>query len=98
MIHILYIGCHPEISETVLRLIRGRQDWSGVAAATDSEALRLFTENDFDLVLLGCGLSDESESELTKQFNRRKPEVPVVAHYGGGSGLLANEILSALGQ
>lgn len=98
MTKILYIGRHEEITETVLRLINAREDWLGLGAATDFEAVSLFSQNDFDIVLLGCGLPDESEKHLSDLFREQKPEIIIIPHYGGGSGLLANEILSALSQ
>lgn len=98
MTKILYIGRHAEILETVLRLINAREDWFGLGAETDAEAIELFSKHDFNIVLLGCGLEPESEAHLTRLFREMKPEVAIVPHYGGGSGLLQNEILSALAQ
>jgi len=98
MTKILYIGRHPEITETVLRLINNRDEWSGLGAGTDLEAIALFSNHEFNIVLLGCGLSEESEAYLSALFRRQKPEIMIIPHYGGGSGLLSNEILSALSQ
>jgi hypothetical protein len=39
-IHILYIGRHPEILETVIRLINA--NWSGVGVMNDEEAKEIF--------------------------------------------------------
>ncbi|RZJ73494.1 hypothetical protein [Flavobacterium sp.] len=96
MTKVLYIGRHPEILETVLRLINGKEDWFALGAESDEEAISLFQKHDFDIVLLGCGLSEECENQLTSTFKNLKPEIAVVLHYGGGSGLLTNELLSAL--
>lgn len=98
MTKILYIGRHAEILETVLRLINARENWFGLGAETDAEAIVLFKRHDFDIVLLGCGLEPESETLLARLFREIKPEAAIVRHYGGGSGLLQNEILSALAQ
>lgn len=96
MTKILYIGRHAEILQTVLRLINAREDWFGLGAETDEEAIALFAKHDFDIVLLGCGIEKESEEFLSALFRNQKPEIAIVEHYGGGSGLLANEILSVL--
>ncbi len=96
MTKVLYIGRHPEILETVLRLINAKEDWFALGAESDEEAISLFQKHEFDVVLLGCGLSDECEKALTQKFGELNPEIPVVLHYGGGSGLLTNELLSAL--
>ncbi|RZJ66398.1 MAG: hypothetical protein EOO50_10010 [Flavobacterium sp.] len=97
MTKILYIGKNPEITQTVLRLLNARDDWFGIAAESDIEAIALFSKHDIDIVLLGCGLAQESEEYLSGFFKSVKPEVAIVLHYGGGSGLLTNEILSAIG-
>ena len=96
MIKILYIGRHAEILETVVRLLNANEEWFGIGAATDEEALQLFSKYDFSLVLLGCGIEQESEHLLLAAFRNLKPDIVIVQHYGGGSGLLRNEITSAL--
>jgi len=96
MINILYIGRHQEILETVVRLINANEDWFGAGAETDETAMNLFSTIHFHLVLLGCGIEEASEEKLRKFFQETNPDCKIVQHYGGGSGLLKNEILSAL--
>jgi len=96
MINILYIGRHPEILETVVRLINANENWFGAGAETDETAMDLFKTIDFQIVLLGCGIEEESEKMLRDFFQKENPNCPIVQHYGGGSGLLKNEILSVL--
>jgi len=96
MINILYIGRHPEILETVVRLINANEEWFGAGAETDETAMELFKTINFHLVLLGCGIEEESEEKLRSFFKKENPNCPIVQHYGGGSGLLKNEILSTL--
>lgn len=96
MINILYIGRHQEILETVVRLINANEDWFGAGAETDETAMNLFSTIHFQLVLLGCGIEEESEEKLRKFFQETNPDCKIVQHYGGGSGLLKNEIISAL--
>lgn len=95
-INILYTGRHPEILETVVRLINQNENWSGYGAADNEEAIFLFRGIDFRIVLLGCGIPDDDENELRKAFTTLNPQCRIVQHYGGGSGLLTNEIYSAL--
>ncbi|MCO6149590.1 hypothetical protein [Flavobacterium sp. NRK1] len=97
-INILYIGRHPEILETVVRLINNNENWSGYGAGSDEEAISFFKKINFDLVLLGCGIPKESEDILTNTFLTHSPKCRIIQHYGGGSGLLSNEILSALNK
>jgi len=98
MTKILYIGKHPEILETVVRLINANENWFGIGAENEQEAIDLFPKYDFSIVLLGCGLSSETEKQLTEIFIKIQPKIHVIEHFGGGSGLLKNEILSALSQ
>jgi len=96
MINILYIGRHLEILETVVRLINANESWFGAGAATDETAMDLFKQINFQIVLLGCGIEEKSEEMLRDFFQLQNSACKIVQHYGGGSGLLKNEILSAL--
>jgi len=98
MTKILYIGKHREILQTVVRLINSDENWFGIGAQDEQEATELFSKYDFYIVLLGCGLDKETEDSLTAFFKNSNPNIRIVQHYGGGSGLLKNEILSALSQ
>jgi hypothetical protein len=96
-INILVIGKHPEIMQTILRLINNKPEWSGIGALTQTEAITAFTQQPCSVVLLGAGISPEETKALCVFFRSHKPDVPVVEHYGGGSGLLYAEIFGALG-
>lgn len=93
---ILVIGRNAEILATVVRLINNNEKWSGTGCQTDEEALQIFTQTDFDLVLIGGGIDVGSESALNEKFKSVRPEIKIVRHYGGGSGLLTTEILEAI--
>jgi DNA-binding NarL/FixJ family response regulator len=93
---ILVIGRHPQIMETVLRLLNQESGFEALGALTDDEAKPKFQSNLFDLVLLGGGVEDYSENDLRREFSRINPAIKMIRHYGGGSGLLFNEIQEAL--
>ncbi len=95
-INILYIGKHLEIMETVVRLINNNENWSGKGIADYVIAKELFSKNNFDIVLLGCGINEEDELDLRAYFTQINAAAKVVQHYGGGSGLLYNEITIVL--
>jgi DNA-binding NarL/FixJ family response regulator len=95
-VSILVIGRHTEILEVILRLINGEPNWQAVGALPDDKAIELFEQQRFDIVLIGGGVNDESMSTLTDRFKAKNPLVKIIKHYGGGSGLLFNEILEAL--
>lgn len=95
-INILYIGKHNEIMQTVVRLINNNENWNGMGTISYSEAKHLFVMNNPDIVLLGCGIDESNELDLREYFNKHNSSVKIVQHYGGGSGLLYNEIMIAL--
>jgi hypothetical protein len=94
--NILYIGRHVEILAIVIRLINSNENWNGVGVMNDDEAKETFCQKEFSLVLLGSGIQEESEAELCAFFKNKNPNISIVQHYGGGSGLLKSEILVAL--
>ncbi|MFV5696051.1 hypothetical protein ACM55G_11520 [Flavobacterium sp. LB3P122] len=94
--NILYIGRHIEILAIVVRLINSNEGWSGVGVMNDDEAEEIFCQKEFSLVLLGSGIQKESETSLRAFFKKQNPNIIVVQHYGGGSGLLKSEIIVAL--
>lgn len=91
-IEILVVGKHEQIMKTIIRLIDGKTQWKGHAAHTVDEAMKLAESIHFKVVLLGAGLSPDESELLKSSFT-----VPVVQHYGGGSGLLYAEIYQAMG-
>ncbi len=94
--NILYVGRHLEITDIVVRLINANKDWIGVGVIDDNEALAIFQKKEFSIVLLGSGISFEEEVVLCSFFRNENPKIIIIQHYGGGSGLLRSEILSAL--
>jgi len=46
---------------------------------------------------LGGGIEELSEDQLSAYFTSHNPDIKIVQHYGGGSGLLSAEIYEALG-
>jgi len=94
---ILYIGRDSEITNVMNRLLNARPEWKGICVCTDEEAISILKTQSVDLVLLGNGISVECEKALRTQINALKPEVKIIQHYGGGSGLLYGEIMTALG-
>ncbi|WP_316841120.1 response regulator [Pedobacter gandavensis] len=95
---ILVMCCHPGILETLKRLIEKSGEFSATLASSAEEALNRFSTKGFDLVLMGAGLAPEAEHELEQQLKKIRPEIPVVYHFGGGSGLLFTEIKQSLDQ
>lgn len=95
-ISILYIGRDTEIMEIVVRLLNKNDNWFGTGTTEYNEAKELVSKLHFDIVLLGCGIDEADELMLRKFFLFHRPSIKIVQHYGGGSGLLYNEIAIAI--
>jgi len=95
---ILVIGRHTEILATVVRLVNNNPDWNATGCLSDEEAIAAFHSQDFKVVLLGGGVDEISEGKLNEYFYTQKPDIKIVQHFGGGSGLLSAEIFEALGR
>ncbi|GGE67712.1 hypothetical protein EV200_108180 [Pedobacter psychrotolerans] len=93
---ILYIGRDTEITIVMNRLLNARPEWKGICVCTDEEAISVFNEQSIDLVLLGNGINHECEQALKSKFDSIKPGIKIIQHYGGGSGLLYGEIMTAM--
>jgi len=95
-IEILAVGRNDEILQTLLRLINKNENWHAAGALTDEEAIQIFDALHPGIVLLSNGIDETSEQKLRAYFTGKNPSVIIIQHYGGGSGLLSNEILQAL--
>lgn len=93
---ILAIGRNPEILAIVVRLLNNHPSWTAMGAVTDDEAIKHFRETKFDIVMLCGGITEEEEARLRITFLKYNPAITIIQHYGGGSGLLSNEVMEAL--
>lgn len=91
---ILVVGTHAQILKTIARLIDNNEKWHATLAHNIAEATAIFSKQKTDLILIGAGLVDEEEKQLTAQAQMHN--LPIVKHYGGGSGLLFAEIHEAM--
>lgn len=93
---ILVVGREKAILEVVERLINGHQGWKATLVTTEDAATQAFTKTSFPIVLVCAGFSAQEEEALKQRLI--KEDTVVIRHYGGGSGLLENEILGILQQ
>ncbi len=91
---ILVIGSDPAILATVLRLLNNFKAtrYTASGADTPDTAKQLFAAQEFDLVLVTNGIDQGQTKELAAWFRNQKAGIPVIQHYGGGSGLLFGEL------
>ena len=98
-LEILVISTNPELMEVILRLVNNKEGWTGTGTGAESieKSKEIFTASPkFDIVLFDVGVSEAEEKELTAIFKTQNSEVIAIRHYGGGSGLLYNEVQAAL--
>jgi PleD family two-component response regulator len=97
-IEILVICTNNSILETILRLLNTNESWRATGTSSPDDALIKCREVKYQVFLVGAGLSDAEESGLKIQIKDIHPDIHIVPHYGGGSGLLFAEIYLALGK
>ena len=96
VLHILVVCREKAILEVIERLINAHPGWSAATALSPEHAEQLFKNTTFPIVLIGAGISQQEEDMLRLRLTAIDPAVTVTRHYGGGSGLLENEITTIL--
>lgn len=97
-LEILVVGTHEKILATVLRLLNTNAEWTASGVTTAAGALQKCREKEYQVFLLGAGLTDEEEQLLSEELALNYPAMHIIQHYGGGSGLLFAEIYLALAK
>ena len=95
---ILVAGREKTILDVVERLINTHEGWKATVITTEDEGVHVFNKQRFPIVLVCAGFSAEEETSLRAKLTAKDPTTVVIRHYGGGSGLLENEILGILDQ
>ena len=95
-VKILAVCANAEILKVILRLINANENWSATGSSSPSDAIELLLTGDFDLLLIGSGLTEAEEDNLIEYVQGNRPDTRIIKHYGGGSGLLSAEIYQAL--
>jgi len=95
-LNILAVGRELAILQVVERLINGHEGWVATIVTTDEEAMAAVAKTDFRIVFVCAGVTAEEEEDLRRKVQELHPGVVVTRHFGGGSGLLENEVLAIL--
>ena len=95
-LEILAVGRDEAILQVVQRLINSHENWIATIVSTDEQALAAFEQKRFPIVLVSAGVTEEEEEALNQSLSLLDPSVTVIRHYGGGSGLLENEVRAIL--
>lgn len=96
-IEILVAGTNDKILATIIRLLNKNKDWNATGVSSAGAAVDSCREKLYNVFLMGAGLTDLEEKQVAMQITQLRPEIHVIPHYGGGSGLLFAEIYLALG-
>lgn len=95
-VKIVVVCANPDILKVILRLIHANENWEALGCASASEAIDTLLADQFDLLLIGSGLTEAEEDNLVEYVQSNLPDIRIIKHYGGGSGLLSAEIYQAL--
>ncbi|OXG08933.1 hypothetical protein BC749_103276 [Flavobacterium araucananum] len=88
----LLLGKNEPILAILLRLVNAYENWNAISFNDEKLAQEYFLNNKIDIVLLSSGIEDHIEKDFTSFCLKHQPEVEVIEHFGGGSGLLKSEI------
>lgn len=92
----LILGKNQPILEILFRLVNTNENWNAVIFNDEKLAQEYFVSNKLDFVLLSSGIADDVEKHFTSFCKQNQPEIEVIEHFGGGSGLLQSEIYDRL--
>lgn len=92
----LILGKNEPILEILLRLVNAYENWNAVGFSDENAAQEYFLNNKIDMVLLSSAIENHVEKEFTLFCLKNQPDVEVIEHFGGGSGLLQSEIYHRL--
>lgn len=90
----LVLGKNKEILEVLKRLIENNEGWNAEILFDEDASYEYLKTNNVDILLLSSGLDLEYEQEIKKYTLSLDKDIKVIDHYGGGSGLLKNEVYS----
>src|SRR5579871_4847450 len=95
-VNILAVGRDTAILQVIERLINAHEGWHATTATTQDEAVTAVNAKKYAIVFVSAGVSAQEEEELRQRITSIDPRIVVTRHYGGGSGLLENEIVGIL--
>jgi DNA-binding NtrC family response regulator len=95
-VKILVVCANTDILKVILRLTNANENWEAIGTSSFQEAIDALPSDKFDLLLIGSGLTEAEEQALIAYVKSDMPDVRIIQHYGGGSGLLSAEIYQAL--
>lgn len=92
ILHFLVIGKNQEILATLKRIIENNTGWYAYLMEDENELQSFLDRYKIDVILLSSGLSELTEIGIKAYALSIDDNIKVVQHFGGGSGLLKNEV------
>ena len=96
--YILVIGRNEPIVSILEKAINKWNHFTGYSCIDDEKAIEIFHQHPIDIVLLSSGILPSEERKLRALFLHQNKNIVIVQHYGGGTGLLENEIRQVIDQ
>ncbi|KXH85227.1 hypothetical protein [Chryseobacterium kwangjuense] len=93
-LNFLVIGKNQEIIDTLKRIIENNEGWKAEIESDENKSYDHINKHPVDIVLLSSGLEEQFEKDIKVFCEQLDKDVKVIDHYGGGSGLLKNEVYS----
>lgn len=85
------------LAELLVRLVNNSNEFNAIGH-NSLDAMCLESLVDFDIVLVGGGISDADIELINKEILKNGLETKLIKHYGGGSGLLLQELYEAINK
>jgi hypothetical protein len=95
-VQILGIGGDPVILQTLLRCITDHPEWEVTGTVSEEDAITIFHQRKFDIILFTSGIEVTVMKKLTSLFTFQSPDIIFIKHLAGECGLLFYEIQEAL--
>ena len=95
-INILAVCKDQKILNVLTRVINNQPEWTASGSSSINEATHIIKNEKVHFILLDAGLTTSEEQNIINTANTKNDEIIIIQHYGGGSGLLKNEILHAI--
>ncbi|MCO5230259.1 MAG: hypothetical protein M9958_03790 [Chitinophagales bacterium] len=95
---ILVICYHQEILNTLERILLKTPNYKPNVSSDIASTNSYLSENKFDAIILGSGIPENQEQKIERWVKNNTSSTAIIYHYGGGSGLLFNELESIFGN
>lgn len=93
-LNFLVIGKNQEILDTLKRVIENNEGWKADIQTDENASYDDIRNKQLDIVLLSSGLEEQFEKDIKVFCENLDKNIKIIDHYGGGSGLLKNEVYS----